>query len=254
MIVSLVVITASRNSIPMDSEQCDSDVCIRTLDSAWRWIVGFGSLPAVVALFFRLTIPESPRYLLDVVGAVKGASKDTQEYYNGDAFGESQELLEDGRNSQEFNPVEHAVPKSSVQGSPSPSPSPSPDTRPVCEGSEGLVPAHSPTLSASARLHPLLSPRLAPADDQINCNPVSAVAMCTESFPSDAHTVDPVPANEQLPPQASWEDANNFFIKEKNWVYLLATSSTWFCLDEIFLCSLNESKANTISSPSTVWD
>ena len=231
MIVSLVVITASHNSIPTDRDKCHSDMCIRALDSAWRWIVGFGSLPAVVALFFRLTIPESPRYLLDVVGAVKSASKNTQDYYDGDTFGQSQELLEDGQNAEDSIPVEHAIPKSTVQGSPSPSLSPSPDTRPVRDGSEGLVPTQSPTLNAGGRPHLLPSPTLAPTNDRNDCNRISSVTMHTGSFPLSTHTVEPVPPNEQQPPQASWKDANNFFIKEKNWIYLVATSSTWFCLD-----------------------
>lgn len=231
ILVSLVVMTASHNFIPTDSDKCRSDVCIRTLDSAWRWIVGLGSLPALVALFFRLTIPESPRYLLDVVGAFKSASKNTQDYYDGDAFGQSQELLEDGRNSQGILPVEHVIPKSTVQGSPSPSLPPSPNTRPARVGSEGLVPTQSPTLNAGGRPHLLPSRTLAPTDDQIDCNRVSTVTMRTGSIPLSAHTLEPVPLNEQQPPQASWEDANNFFIKEKNWIYLVATSSTWFCLD-----------------------
>ncbi|KAF3913424.1 hypothetical protein ABW20_dc0110298 [Dactylellina cionopaga] len=43
-----------------------SDECIRSLDQTWRWIVGIGIIPAVVALYFRITIPESPRYTLEV--------------------------------------------------------------------------------------------------------------------------------------------------------------------------------------------
>ena len=32
----------------------------------WRIIVGFGTLPALAAVYFRLTIPETPRYTFDV--------------------------------------------------------------------------------------------------------------------------------------------------------------------------------------------
>jgi PHS family inorganic phosphate transporter-like MFS transporter len=35
-------------------------------DYVWRLIVGFGCIPACIALYFRLTIPESPRYTADV--------------------------------------------------------------------------------------------------------------------------------------------------------------------------------------------
>ena len=36
------------------------------LDSAWRLVYGVAAFPAAVALFLRLTIPESPRYTFDV--------------------------------------------------------------------------------------------------------------------------------------------------------------------------------------------
>ncbi len=35
-------------------------------DYVWRLIVGFGCIPACIALYYRLTIPESPRYTADV--------------------------------------------------------------------------------------------------------------------------------------------------------------------------------------------
>ncbi len=36
------------------------------LDYVWRLIVGFGCVPACIALYYRLKIPESPRYTADV--------------------------------------------------------------------------------------------------------------------------------------------------------------------------------------------
>ncbi len=33
--------------------------------SAWRWILGFAVIPAVIILLFRLTLPESPRWLIN---------------------------------------------------------------------------------------------------------------------------------------------------------------------------------------------
>lgn len=35
--------------------------CARTVDRAWRLVAGLGAVPAIVAMFFRLTIPESVR-------------------------------------------------------------------------------------------------------------------------------------------------------------------------------------------------
>jgi len=34
-------------------------------DAAWRWMLGFGAVPALVVLILRTTVPESPRWLID---------------------------------------------------------------------------------------------------------------------------------------------------------------------------------------------
>ena len=40
--------------------------CARTIDRAWRLVAGLGAVPALVAMVFRLTIPESVYYILDI--------------------------------------------------------------------------------------------------------------------------------------------------------------------------------------------
>lgn len=40
--------------------------CRKAADQMWRIIVGFGCVPGCIALYYRLTIAESPRYSLDV--------------------------------------------------------------------------------------------------------------------------------------------------------------------------------------------
>lgn len=57
-IVTLIVVAASRS-------QGDKDL-FRTFDCMWRWVIGIGAVPAVVATLFRFAIPESPRFLLDI--------------------------------------------------------------------------------------------------------------------------------------------------------------------------------------------
>jgi PHS family inorganic phosphate transporter-like MFS transporter len=52
------------------------------IDTIWRWVVGVGAIPAVIAIIFRLTIPESPRYTLDVDNDGARALRDTRDYYN----------------------------------------------------------------------------------------------------------------------------------------------------------------------------
>lgn len=57
-LVTLVVVAVTR-------KQGDADV-IRAVDIMWRWVIGIGVVPAVVASIFRFAIPETPRYMLDI--------------------------------------------------------------------------------------------------------------------------------------------------------------------------------------------
>lgn len=57
-LVSLVVVSISRKS--------RHDDMLRSVDIMWRWIIGLGVIPGVIALLFRFAIPETPRFLLDI--------------------------------------------------------------------------------------------------------------------------------------------------------------------------------------------
>ncbi|KAI9310200.1 major facilitator superfamily domain-containing protein [Zopfochytrium polystomum] len=48
------------------------------LDYVWRIALGVGVIPAVIAVYFRLTIPETPRYTVDVVGDADKAERDVE--------------------------------------------------------------------------------------------------------------------------------------------------------------------------------
>ena len=48
------------------SVQATDPTCARTIDRAWRLVAGLGAVPALVAMVFRLTIPESVYYILDI--------------------------------------------------------------------------------------------------------------------------------------------------------------------------------------------
>ena len=61
-IVALVVLAAYKDAIL--SEGNSSFVA---MDTCWRFLVGLGCVPGVVALYFRLTVPETPRFTMDVV-------------------------------------------------------------------------------------------------------------------------------------------------------------------------------------------
>ena len=61
---------------------CEDD-CKIALDQSWRILYGLGIVPAIVALYFRLTIPESVRYTLDVKGDEPSAQADTNRFLSG---------------------------------------------------------------------------------------------------------------------------------------------------------------------------
>lgn len=48
------------------------------MDTCWRFLVGLGCVPGVVALYFRLTVPETPRFTMDVVRDIKLAVQNIQ--------------------------------------------------------------------------------------------------------------------------------------------------------------------------------
>ncbi|OJI96215.1 hypothetical protein ASPVEDRAFT_181745 [Aspergillus versicolor CBS 583.65] len=61
----------------------DSD-CIRGIDSMWRLIIGLGAVPAFIALWFRLTIIESPRYTAEVTQNSLQAAADVSYFFKSD--------------------------------------------------------------------------------------------------------------------------------------------------------------------------
>ena len=78
--------------------------CARTIDRAWRLVAGLGAVPAVVAMIFRLTIPESVYYTLDI-------RNDSNEAMHAREYFESSESLGRGNpDSIHVDEIEH-VPK-----------------------------------------------------------------------------------------------------------------------------------------------
>jgi len=44
----------------------DLSAGLPAVDRVWRIVVGFGCIPALISLYYRLTIPETPRYTIDI--------------------------------------------------------------------------------------------------------------------------------------------------------------------------------------------
>ncbi|KAG8900470.1 Inorganic phosphate transporter pho84 [Tulasnella sp. 403] len=68
-ITALVVTVAFKDSILKYSDH-------HTVDHMWRIIIGLGIVPATIALYFRLTIPETPRYTMDIERDLDQAERD----------------------------------------------------------------------------------------------------------------------------------------------------------------------------------
>ena len=89
-LVSFLCITGWKDTL--QSNECDPD-CQLALDKAWRIVYGIGILPAVVALFFRLTIPETIRYTLDVSRNEPNAARDAVRFMDGVRVDDATTLL-----------------------------------------------------------------------------------------------------------------------------------------------------------------
>jgi PHS family inorganic phosphate transporter-like MFS transporter len=79
-LVGLVVLLVLRNNYHLDSNSDQQDSA-PVIDMFWRWVTGLGAVPAVIALVFRLTIPESGRWRLDVQGQADRAIIDTHTHF-----------------------------------------------------------------------------------------------------------------------------------------------------------------------------
>jgi PHS family inorganic phosphate transporter-like MFS transporter len=80
-IVALITTVAFKDAFvgAVDESQCGFE-CRLAADRAWRIIVGVGAIPACAALYYRITIPETPRYTFDVELDVEKADADIKAY------------------------------------------------------------------------------------------------------------------------------------------------------------------------------
>ncbi|KAF2643464.1 MFS general substrate transporter [Massarina eburnea CBS 473.64] len=83
-IVSIILVAIFKDAlISVPSVASCSGDCIVAVDRMWRILIAFGGVPGWFALYYRLTIPETPRYTFDVLYDVEKASVDTQRYRYG---------------------------------------------------------------------------------------------------------------------------------------------------------------------------
>ncbi|KAG6879420.1 hypothetical protein C0992_002794 [Termitomyces sp. T32_za158] len=71
-LVALVIVAAYKHPILNDPSIDNPE----HVDDVWRILIGLGCVPACIALYFRLTIPETPRFTMDIERNVQQASDD----------------------------------------------------------------------------------------------------------------------------------------------------------------------------------
>ena len=106
-IIALICAAGYKNPLQLANvkpyyNDCSGD-CAVAVDQMWRIIIGFGAVPACIALYYRLTIPETPRYTFDVTRDIEKGTEDTRAYIEGRHEGRPDEIqrIEVKRNAQE---------------------------------------------------------------------------------------------------------------------------------------------------------
>lgn len=60
----------------------------------WRLLIGLGCVPGVIALYFRLTIPETPRFTMDIERNVHQATADVENVLKGNKTNVDEDKIE----------------------------------------------------------------------------------------------------------------------------------------------------------------
>ena len=93
-LVALIVTVGFKESLITASGVATcSGVCQLAADKMWRTVIGFGAVPGCIALYYRLTIPETPRYTFDVARDVIKAGSDIKAYVAGNPEGVPNEMV-----------------------------------------------------------------------------------------------------------------------------------------------------------------
>jgi len=74
-LVALITTFAFKSAI-----LADDPAVLAHVDNMWRILIGLGCIPGALALYFRLTIPETPRFTMDIERNVSQASDDVENF------------------------------------------------------------------------------------------------------------------------------------------------------------------------------
>ncbi|KAK7204084.1 MFS transporter [Myxozyma melibiosi] len=113
-IVALIVTRGFKGTLSAanSASECLGN-CQTANDKMWRVVIGFGAIPACFALYFRLTIPETPRYTFDVARQLEQGSADINKYINGSSGDATADEVKAIKEIAPEDSAELAVPKAS---------------------------------------------------------------------------------------------------------------------------------------------
>ncbi|EIN06400.1 phosphate transporter [Punctularia strigosozonata HHB-11173 SS5] len=80
-LVAYIIVSGYKSSILHDDPTLFPHV-----DSMWRLLIGIGCVPAAIALYFRLTIPETPRFTMDIERNLARATADVDRVLSDGAY------------------------------------------------------------------------------------------------------------------------------------------------------------------------
>ncbi|KIM39729.1 hypothetical protein M413DRAFT_446637 [Hebeloma cylindrosporum] len=80
-LVAFIITAAYKSALLKETDITN----LHTVDFMWRLLIGLGCVPGCVALYFRLTIPETPRFTMDIERNIDQASNDIKQVLTGNS-------------------------------------------------------------------------------------------------------------------------------------------------------------------------
>ncbi|KIJ22348.1 hypothetical protein M422DRAFT_107654, partial [Sphaerobolus stellatus SS14] len=80
-VIGAIVVRAFKSEI--ESQTSANPIAV---DTCWRLIIGLGAVPGVIALYYRLTIPETPRFTMDIERNIHQAAQDVDTFLTTGTF------------------------------------------------------------------------------------------------------------------------------------------------------------------------
>jgi PHS family inorganic phosphate transporter-like MFS transporter len=74
-LVAFIITAGYKNAILAEKDVTH----LQSVDYMWRLLIGLGCVPGTIALYFRLTIPETPRFTMDIEHNIDQATADIKE-------------------------------------------------------------------------------------------------------------------------------------------------------------------------------